>query len=65
MGTERIELMMKVISLAVLVIVLGSFILMVFGMIPGLHFWIIMIIGAVMAYKVIPRLRKSIEEKKR
>jgi len=48
----------KAIAILLAILVLANFFLMIFGKISSILFWIIMIVGAVMAYKVLPNLRK-------
>ncbi len=49
----------KGISWFLIFIIIGNFILFIFNIIETAIFWVILIIGAILAYKVLPELKKK------
>ena len=49
--------MKKIISIILIIIAVANIILFAFGKINNLFFWMIIIICAIFAYKLVPRLK--------
>jgi archaellum biogenesis protein FlaJ (TadC family) len=60
---RSLSLLPKLMAIITLVVVVITFVMMVLGRIPMIFFWAVMTTGAVLAFWVIPRLRKVIEKK--